>query len=249
MAEHNVKAGLDLPITGQPAEMVEEGRRVGRVAVMSDDFPFMKPRMLVSVGDEVKRGQALFEARRAEGVIFTAPAAGRVMAINRGEKRAFRSLVIQLSEAAINGEGDQVTFTNYTSGAVDELDRDAVVNLLLESGLWTAIRTRPFSRVPGKSDTCNAVFVTATNTHPLGGSMSTRIGDGKGLETGLKVLRKLTDGKVWFCHGPDVNAPTVDGVDTALFQGKHPAGLVGTHIHTLAPVGRSKAAWHLDVAL
>ena len=227
--------------------MVEGGRRVGRVAIMNDDFPFMKPRMHVAVGDEVKRGQVLFEDRKAEGVVFTAPTAGRIVEINRGARRVFQSLVIQLSEEALAGEGEQVAFENYTAGSVDELSREKVVALLAESGLWTSLRMRPYSRVPGTDETCDALFITATNTHPLGGSVSVRLGEGKGLETGLKVVRKLTDGPVWLCHGEGTVLPSVEGVQTAQFSGKHPAGLVGTHIHMLAPVGRTRTAWHLDV--
>jgi Na+-transporting NADH:ubiquinone oxidoreductase subunit A len=113
MVAHTTKAGLDLPIKGQPADLLEDGRQVGRIAIMNDDFPFMKPRMYVAVGDEVKRGQPLFEDRKAHGVVFTAPAAGRIMAINRGARRAFRSLVIQLSEDELNGGGEQVEFEHF----------------------------------------------------------------------------------------------------------------------------------------
>ncbi len=247
MAAYTIKTGLTLPIKGEPAEMVESGRSVGRVAIMNDDFPFMKPRMHVSVGDEVKRGQVLFEDRKASGVLFTAPAAGRIVEINRGARRAFQSLVIQLSEDAINGEGEQVTFEHYEGADVESLTREQVIALLVESGLWTSIRMRPYSRVPGSDETCSALFVTATNTHPLGGSVAMRIGDGKGFETGLKVIKNLTEGPVWLCHGAGIAVPNVEGVTTAQFTGKHPAGLVGTHIHMLAPVNRDRTAWHLDV--
>ena len=108
----NIKKGLDLPVQGIPSNLVEDGPRVGRVAILNDDYPFMKPRMRVSVGDVVKRGQALFEDRKADGVVFTAPASGRVAEIKRGAKRAFRSLVIQLDEEAMNGLGAQVEFAH-----------------------------------------------------------------------------------------------------------------------------------------
>ena len=247
MVAHTITAGLDLPIKGKPADLVEDGRSIGRIAVMNDDYPFMKPRMFVAVGDEVKKGQALFEDRKAKGVVFTAPAAGRVMAINRGARRAFRSLVIQLSEDEQQGRGAQVDFEHFQRTPVADVSREQAVALLQESGLWTALRMRPFSRVPGSDDACDAIFVTATNTHPLSGSVSARIGEATGLEAGLEVLAKLTDGKVWYCHAPDVEASTVSGVESARFGGKHPAGLVGTHIHMLHPVNRERTVWHIDV--
>ena len=92
MAVHVIKKGLDLPISGKPEQQVFPGPEISRVAVVADDYPFMKPRMHVAVGDAVKRGQLLFEDRKTEGVRFTAPGAGTVAAINRGERRALQSL-------------------------------------------------------------------------------------------------------------------------------------------------------------
>ena len=85
---HVINKGLKLPIKGQPEQKIQTGALVERVAVIADDFPFMKAKMLVSEGDEVLRGQRLFEDRKNAGVFFTAPGAGRVVAINRGERRA-----------------------------------------------------------------------------------------------------------------------------------------------------------------
>ena len=112
MAQHIIKKGLDLPITGELGAHIVDGPSVGQVALLGHDYPTMKPRMHVSEGDSVKRGQALFEDRKAEGVVFTAPAAGTVKAIHRGEKRRFLSLVIELSEAERTGDESSVTHHN-----------------------------------------------------------------------------------------------------------------------------------------
>ena len=64
-------------------------------------------------------------------------------------------------------------------------------------------------------------------------------------KVGLKALTKLTDGKVWLCKGAGSSVPTVEGVSVEEFKGKHPAGLVGTHIAMLDPVHRERTVWHL----
>lgn len=250
MALHTIKKGLDVPISGAPAQDVNPAPSVTRVAVVAGDFIGMKPRMKVIVGDEVKRGTVLFEDRKQEGVLHTAPGAGKVVAINRGEKRAFLSLVIELNERELAGETtdeDQVNFGAFTGQSTEALTADQVRALLVESGEWTALRARPYSRVPAVDATPIAIFVNAMDTNPLAADPKVACaGRDDDIAAGLAVAKKLAD-KVYFCQAPGAGflAP---GADVHEFAGPHPAGLVGTHIHTLDPVIRGKQAWHLSVA-
>ena len=247
MAVHVIKRGLDLPITGAPSSTVDEGPAVTRVALLADEHPLMKPRMHVSEGDQVKTGQLLYEDRKSEGVCFTAPGTGKVVAINRGPKRVLQSVVIELS-----GQEDQVEFESYSGAAAADLDGDAVRALLSESGLWTALRARPFGKTPATSDPCSAVFVTAIDTRPLSGSVALGLkGREDDFKVGLQVVSKLTEGPTFLCKAAGDDIPTVGGVTVEEFKGKHPAGLVGTHIHMLHPVDRKRSAFYLgyqDVA-
>lgn len=251
MAVHVIKRGLDLPITGAPEQQIHPGPEVRHVAVMADDFPLMRPRMHVNVGDTVKRGQLLFDDRKSENVRFTAPGAGKVVGIHRGEKRVLQSVVIELSEGERRGQpGDDehVLFDAYKKSPVDQLSGDEVRALLAESGLWSALRARPFGRVPSPTETCHSIFVTCTDTHPLTAEVA-KVLEGKqeDFHRGLKAVAKLTEGTVWLCKAPGLRVPT-DGVPRLRveeFSGKHPAGLVGTHIHLLDPVHRAKTVWHV----
>ena len=253
MAEHVIKTGLTLPINGAPSAEISTGGEVTQVALVGHDYPTMKPRMAVQEGDRVKRGQLLFEDRKGKGIRFTAPAAGEVVAIHRGEKRKFLSLVIALNDAERQGAlsaDDHMPFASFTGQAPDTLSADQVRSLIAESGLWTALRQRPFDRVPSVDDTCAAVFVTATNTNPLAGSVSAIVaGQEEALRDGLRAVNTLSEGPTYLCVGPDwkVDTSGIEGVQTETFSGKHPAGLVGTHIHTLCPVGRKRTVWHIGV--
>ncbi len=253
MAEHVIKQGLSLPINGKPSDQISEGEAVTRVAIVGHDYPTMKPRMHVEVGDSVKRGQLLFEDRKSEGVLFTAPGAGQVVAIHRGEKRKFLSLVIELNEAEQTGStsaDDHATFASYTGAAASALTGEQVRALLSESGLWTALRQRPFDRVPSSNESCAAIFVTAVDTNPLAGSVEAIVeGQEEALQEGLHALSHLTEGPLFLCVGPKwkLSAGSAPRVQTEVFSGKHPAGLVGTHIHMLCPVGRKRTVWHIGV--
>src|SRR5690606_8860479 len=214
MAVHTIKRGLDLPIIGEPEQKIDEGREVSRVAIVAADYPGMKPRMLVKLGDTVKRGQALFEDRKSEGVRFTAPGAGKVEAINRGEFRALHSVVIALSASERAGKPAADEFESFPSYAAgkppSELGREQVVALLQESGLWTAIRARPFARVPPVgSPPPHSLFVTVMDTNPHAPAVDKVLaGREADFETGLAALAKLTEGKVYVCKGAGTKVPT-----------------------------------------
>jgi Na+-transporting NADH:ubiquinone oxidoreductase subunit A len=245
MGVHNIRKGLDLPITGAPKQEVLEGPQVGRVALMAADYPYMKPKMLVKPGDKFKRGQPLFEDRKANAVSFTAPAAGTVTAVNRGARRALISVVVQVEESG--GSEDQHTFESHN--ADQALTSESVRALLRESGMWTALRARPHDRVPSSDEECSSIFVTAIDTRPLAGDPVVALaGREDDFVAGLGALEHLTDGPIHLCKqaGADINAGESKKIQVSEFSGKHPAGLVGTHIHALDPVSRTKTVWHID---
>ena len=68
------KKGLELPIAGAPEQVIQPAGAVRSVAVLGDDYPGMRPTMLVAEGDRVKLGQPLFSDKKNEGVLYTAPA-------------------------------------------------------------------------------------------------------------------------------------------------------------------------------
>ncbi|MEA3250048.1 MAG: Na(+)-translocating NADH-quinone reductase subunit A [Pseudomonadota bacterium] len=238
-----VKRGLDLPIAGTPEQRIDDARPVRHVAVLGSDYVGMKPTMEVREGDRVKLGQLLFTDKKIPGVRFTAPAAGEVVEINRGEKRRLLSVVIKVDD-----QGEQVEFTAHGAASLESLERQTVVDQLVESGLWTALRTRPYSRTPALDAQPTNIFVTAIDTHPLAADPALVINEQpEAFSHGLKVIKRLTEGRVFLCHAPDASLPggDISGVQAESFKGVHPAGLVGTHIHHLSPVSLTRQVWHL----
>lgn len=238
----NIKKGLDLPIEGAPSQVIHDGSAVRRVAVLGEEFIGMRPTMHVRVDDQVKKGQVLFVDKKNPGVKYTAPASGVVKEINRGAKRVLQSVVIE-----VNGS-EQETFASFSAGELASLDRAKVQEVLVESGQWPALRTRPFSKVPALDTTPSSIFVTAIDTNPLAADPAIVIAEqAEAFEAGLAVVSRLTDGKVFVCKAPGATVPSssVAQVEVHEFGGKHPAGLVGTHIHHLDAVSAEKQVWHL----
>lgn len=232
--------GLDLPIAGTPQQQISDGPTPTRVAVLGEEYIGMRPTMMVQVGDKVEKGQFLFEDKKNPGVFFTAPLAGTVEAINRGAKRVLQSVVIA-------AEGDEsVKFDAYEASQLVNLDREKVQEQLVKSGLWTAIRTRPFSKIPALNTAPSSIFVSAMDTNPLAADPAVIIGErSDDFVNGLIVLSRLTDGKVHVGKAAGANIPAAESqVQTTEYTGPHPAGLVGTHIHFQDAAGASKVVWH-----
>ena len=235
-----IKKGLDIPISGEPSNAISDAAACQSVALVGYDYVGMKPTMLVQEGERVKTGQPVFTDKKTEGVVYTSPATGVVRAINRGAKRVFESIVIDVEA------DDFVEFDKFSAEQLGSLSVEQVKKNLVDSGLWTALRTRPLSKVPTPESTANSIFVAAIDTNPLAGDPSVVIAaHAQEFNDGLRVLSKLGAGPVYVATADDagVALPSIPGVQGESFAGPHPAGLVGTHIHHLDPVSASKTVW------
>ncbi len=238
MKHFKIKNGLDLPIKGEPDQVISDANQVSSVAIIGSDYIDMKPTMMVKVGDRVKLGQILFTDKKTEGVNFTAPGSGTVKEINRGEKRVLRSVVIDL-------DGDeQLEFAKYSATELAGLNQGEVVKNLTSSGLWTAFRTRPFSKVPEPTTRPTAIHVSVMDTNPLAADPAIVMkGNEVPFEQGLIVLTRLTEGKVFVSQSQGMTVRVPESVEVNEFSGPHPAGLPGTHMHFISPVSAKKIAW------
>lgn len=238
-----ITKGLDIPIAGVPDQQRIDDVTVTRVAIKGDDYPGLRPSMAVQEGERVLKGQLLFEDKKIPGVRFTAPASGIVSAIHRGERRVLQSVVIDI-------EGDEaVSFPRFASDELATLSRETVETQLIASGLWTALRTRPFSKSPAPGTQPAAIFVTAMDTNPLAADPQPIIlARREAFDAGLTLLARLTEGKVHVCQasGGKLGGHPCGQVTFNQFSGPHPAGLAGTHIHFLEPVSLEKQVWHLN---
>lgn len=200
--------------------------------------------MLVEEGDSVTLGQPLFIDKHHPGVPFCSPGTGRVTAINRGPRRALHSVVVELGDVNTGA----ALFEPLGRQEILQLKHNEAADRLRQSGLWAAFRQRPFSRVPEPDAMPRSIFVTAIDTRPLAADPKVVAGEQpEAFVDGLRVLTVLTEGPVWLCTAPGWNlpVPNSDRIRHAAFDGPHPAGLPGTHIHLLDPVGADRMVWHI----
>lgn len=238
---YKIKRGLTLPISGAPSQTVDE-KQVRHVAITGPDYVGMKPTMLVKVGDRVQLGDPLFACKKNVGVVYTAPGTGEVAQINRGEKRVLESVVIKLDGS------EERQFEKFGADTLNSLDKEKVRNQLLQSGLWTAIRRRPYSTVANPFEKPSSIFVTGIDTHPLASNPEIVIAKyAEDYFNGIRVLTNLTESWVHnIVHKNfSLDIPAIEKCETVRFNGKHPAGNPGTHIHFIDPVNEHKCVWHV----
>ncbi|MBE3637870.1 Na(+)-translocating NADH-quinone reductase subunit A [Mangrovicoccus algicola] len=241
MTHHALKKGLDLPIEGAPAPAIEAAASPVSVALLGGDYVGLKPRMFVQEGDTVRRGTALFCHKDSPEVVFTAPATGRIRAINRGARRVLQSVVIDIDDADDTG-------MDFHAADPATQSAEQIAAKLLDSGLWTAFRTRPYSKVPAGTDRPAAIYVTAMESDPLAPDAKLVLdGAAEAFDKGLMAVSKLSAGKTYLCQrqGETLSGGTVPGVEIHTFEGPHPAGLPGTHMHFIEPPHSGKTVWHI----
>jgi len=235
-----IKRGLDIPLAGAPEQTVDTSKSVRSVALVGLDYHGMKPTMAVQLGDAVKRGDLLFTDKKCEAVRYTAPAGGKVAAINRGAKRAFQSIVIEV-------DGDEaVAFDRYSAGQMASLSAETIKSQLLASGQWTALRARPFGRVANPDTQPSGLFITAIDTHPHAPDPAQVIaGESEAFEVGQVLLANLVTCPVYVCAAAGATLPVAshERISRHDFSGPHPAGLPGTHVHFLIGASQERIAW------
>ena len=238
-----IKKGLNIPINGKPTEEINDSKKSRSVALLGDDYNGMRPTMLVDEGDRVKIGQPLFEDKKNPGVIFTSPAGGKVESINRGDRRALQSVVIEIDQTE-----ESISFNSYSKEDLQNTSSDKVRSQLVESGLWTAFRTRPYSKIPSINSTPSNIFISALDTQPLSPNPEKIVNLKKdSFDFGLLVLRKLIDCPIHIsvAENSSISFTEDDFIKLHIFSGPHPAGLVGTHMHFISPATLSNINWSI----
>ena len=217
--------------------------RPGRYGIKPIDFPGLVPKLSVKPGDQVKAGSPLFYDKQHPEVLFTSPVSGEVHDVVRGEKR-------KILEVIVNASGDE--YLQFGAADPSSLDRDKIREKILASGLWPAIRQRPYNIVANPADTPKSIFISGFDSAPLDADLDFII-DHRPVELykiGLKVLQKLTDGKLHLGLGDNTCSSVLkesEGVEIHYFSGPHPSGNVGIQIHHVDPVNKGEVVWYMNL--
>jgi len=239
-----IKKGLNIPISGTPEDKITDFKNPRSVALVGSDYHGLKPAMLVKEGEKVKIGQPLFEDKKNPGVIFTSPGGGIVESINRGKKRALQSVVIDISD-----NEEEISFSSIKTDDLANHTKSSIRENLIESGLWTSFRTRPFSKIPKIDSDPKSIFINCMDTNPLSLDPELIISNNlDNFELGLSAIRLLSGSPLHLCIKQDSSLTFKQEENTHehIFYGPHPSGLAGTHMHFISPATIDNINWHIS---
>ena len=95
MKEIKLKGGLNIPLSGSVKKFTAEDLEPKFIGILSEDYFGLKPKFLLSEGDQVRVGQPIIEDKTNQGFKIISPVSGTICAVNRGEKRALISVEIE----------------------------------------------------------------------------------------------------------------------------------------------------------
>lgn len=240
----DLKKGLDIPMKGAAAQKVVKTVQPGLVAVKPTDFKGLLPRLLVKEGDRVLAGSPVLADKQNPRILVTSPVSGTVAQVIRGEKRKLLAVLVKADDSQ-----EYVDF-----GATVPSSADQVKDLLLKSGLWSALIQRPYGIMADPDLKPKAIFISSFSTAPLAPDTEFTLGDRiADIQAGVNALALLTDGGVHFSVNKAVwNSSPFHKVEKAIVHavgGKHPAGNVGVQISHIAPIRKGETVWTVPVLM
>ena len=236
-----MKKGLDIRLKGRAEEQKLQLKSNGKFALVPDDFEGVTPKVVVKEGDQVKAGDILFVNKQFPQVGFASPVSGRVTAIERGERR--KVLCVKIDADA------QQTYRELGKKDVAKMDGKAVVEALLEAGIFGYINQLPYAVSTNPETMPKAIFVSALRDKPLACDFGFELkGQEQDFFTGLQALSKIAKTHLGVGIQPDLLAELQKGgierdVDVNIFDGPCPAGNVGVQVNHIDPVNKGEVVW------
>lgn len=236
-----ITKGYDIKLKGK-AEQVVADLSYDKVGYTLSDFRYIKPKVLVKVGDQVQKGAPIICDKRNPEIVLVAPASGSIEAINRGARNLLLNVVIKV-------EGNEaVKFDTLTSDAVAGLSAEQAKEALLQRGLWSYIIRRPYGKIALPTDEPSSLFINCINSSPLAADpefiLKDRVQD---FQLGVAILSKLCS-KIHICTDGDKGSSifSAPGAESHQFAGKHPKGNLSVHINEIDPIiTNNKVIWSI----
>ncbi len=245
MSNHiRLRKGLNVPLKGEAQAQITKSISPGIVAVKPTDFKAFNPRILLKEGAPVKAGTPILAHKQDPRIKLSSPVSGKILEIVRGAKRKLLAITIEP-----DGKNEYINFTipNFNS-----ISKEEIIQILTESGLWAAIKERPYGIIANPQANPKAIFISGFDSAPLASNLDFALkGQIEEIQTGINILGKLTTGAVHLSlHTFNYASTPFHKLEKTIihtFKGPHPAGNVGVQIHHVSPINKGEIVWTLDM--
>lgn len=245
MVNHiRLRKGLDIPVIGEAQLSVTKRISPKIIAVKPTDFKALVPKLVVKEGDQVLSGAPVMVDKQNPAIKLCTPLGGVVKSIVRGDKRKLLAVTIEVDDSAASIE--------HNISTLNKASREEIVELLMESGLWVAIKQRPYGTVPKPDQVPKAIFISGFDSAPLAANLDYVLKDEiANIEKAIEYLSKLTKGEVHLSlHKSNFASSPLHKLNKVVlhtFDGPHPAGTVGVQINKVMPIGKGDLIWTIDI--
>ena len=235
-----LRKGLNINLKGKASTKRMAVKADGDFALVPEDFPGMMPKVVVKEGDKVKAGDPLFVDKKATDVRFASPVSGTVTTVLRGDRRKLLCVKVKPDE--------KQEYHDFGVKDPAKLDGQAVVQQLLQAGLFGYINQLPYAVSANPADSPKAIFVSAFRDMPLAADFSVELeGNENAFQAGLTALSKVAKTYLGISSEQSGGAlASMGNVETTVFDGPCPAGNVGVQVNHLDPVNKGEVVWTVD---
>ena len=245
MAHINIIKGHNIRISGSPENEYFSRPKSKTVSIQPNNFRYVKPKLLVKVGDKVDIGSPIFFDKVQPDIKWASPGSGEIKEIILGDRRSVENIIIELHE-----EEKSVLHTPDKYQEISSLGKAKVTDQIMEANLWPIIRQRPFKKIADPNDTPMAIFVSGFNSAPLTVNLDFALRYKQSVfQAGLNVLNQLSNGNVHLTFEVDTNCETLTAarnVNLHTVNGPHPSGNVGIQIHHINPWKPNEVIWVIN---
>lgn len=240
---YKIKQGLDIKIKGVAEKIIKGDINSEFYVICPKDFFGFSPKLNVEINDIIKQGECICFDKKNPEIKLTSPVSGKILEINRGEKRSINEIIIKKIDNEIP--------KTFEIPSLELLNKEKIQEILLESGVWLYLKQRPFGTIANPKIIPSDIFISFFDSSPLAGNYDFILQNySNEINYALKIISFLSNNKLKLNFREKSSLyefiEEKDKYEISFFEGPHPAGLHGTHINKISPINKGDIIWTIN---